>query len=192
MVISGRVRERAIINQSNTASVSKTILGKPLRDGVQCSWAFLSAQIPSWTELVTMCTPICDIYPKTVRETHFPLEKPAASVTELKHSFQLMGFWVWQSPPPQLFHTPAGIQTKILLPPNYSDKCIQLSVVNKINDRIQSLDNLTICNFTIKKKLGNSCPLLVWNVAISLKLGNTFPMSFQNFIRLRSTFPLFI
>ena len=43
--------ERAIINQSNTGTVSKTTLGKLLRDGVERICAFPSSQIPSWTEL---------------------------------------------------------------------------------------------------------------------------------------------
>ena len=36
-------RERDIVNQTNTATVSKATLGKLLRDGVERIWAFLSA-----------------------------------------------------------------------------------------------------------------------------------------------------
>ena len=44
-------RERAIISQKNIGTVSKETLGKLLRDGVECLWTSLSAQIPPWTEL---------------------------------------------------------------------------------------------------------------------------------------------
>ena len=44
-------RERAIVNQTNTGTVSKATLGKLLRDGVERKWAFPSAYMPSWTEL---------------------------------------------------------------------------------------------------------------------------------------------
>ena len=44
-------RERAIINQMKTGTVSKAALGKLLRDGVEHIWAFPNTQIPSWTEL---------------------------------------------------------------------------------------------------------------------------------------------
>ena len=43
--------ERAIINQMNIGTVSKAMLGKLLRDGVEHIWAFSSALILSWTEL---------------------------------------------------------------------------------------------------------------------------------------------
>ena len=43
--------ERAIVNQTNIGTVSKATLGKLLRDGVECIWAFPSAWISSWTEL---------------------------------------------------------------------------------------------------------------------------------------------
>ena len=33
-------RERAIVNQTNTGTVLKATLGKLLRDGVECIWAF--------------------------------------------------------------------------------------------------------------------------------------------------------
>ena len=36
-------RERAIVHQTNTGSVSKATLGKLLRDGIERIWAFLSA-----------------------------------------------------------------------------------------------------------------------------------------------------
>ena len=36
-------RERAIVNQTNTGTVSKATLGKRLRDGVERIWAFSSA-----------------------------------------------------------------------------------------------------------------------------------------------------
>ena len=35
-------QEGAIINQANTGTFSKAMLGKLLRDGVECLWAFLS------------------------------------------------------------------------------------------------------------------------------------------------------
>ena len=38
-----RTRERPIVNQTNIATVSRAILGKLLRDGVERSWAFPSA-----------------------------------------------------------------------------------------------------------------------------------------------------
>ena len=44
-------REKVIVNQTNTETVSKGTLGKRLRDGVERIWAFRSAQIPSSTEL---------------------------------------------------------------------------------------------------------------------------------------------
>ena len=40
-------RERAVVNQINIRIVSKATLGKLLRDGVECIWAFLSTYIPS-------------------------------------------------------------------------------------------------------------------------------------------------
>ena len=46
-------RERAIVNQTNTGTVSKATLGKPLRDGVERIWPFPSAQIPPCTELTS-------------------------------------------------------------------------------------------------------------------------------------------
>ena len=36
-------RERAVVNQTNTGTVSKATLGKILRDGVERIWAFPSA-----------------------------------------------------------------------------------------------------------------------------------------------------
>ena len=36
-------RERAIVHQTNTGSVSKATLGKLLRDGIERLWAFLRA-----------------------------------------------------------------------------------------------------------------------------------------------------
>ena len=36
-------RERAIVNQTNTGTVSKATLGKLLTDGVERIWAFSSA-----------------------------------------------------------------------------------------------------------------------------------------------------
>ena len=36
-------RERAIVNQMHIGTVSKATLGKLLRDGVMCIWAFPSA-----------------------------------------------------------------------------------------------------------------------------------------------------
>ena len=36
-------REGAVISQANTGTISKATLGKLLRDGVERSWAFLSA-----------------------------------------------------------------------------------------------------------------------------------------------------
>ena len=39
-----RGQERAIANQTNTGTISKTKLGKLLRDGVERIWAFPSAQ----------------------------------------------------------------------------------------------------------------------------------------------------
>ena len=35
--------ERAIVHQTNIGTVSKATLGKLLRDGVECIWAFPSA-----------------------------------------------------------------------------------------------------------------------------------------------------
>ena len=40
-------RGRAIVSQTNIGSVSKATLGKLLGEGVELSWAFPSAQIPS-------------------------------------------------------------------------------------------------------------------------------------------------
>ena len=40
-------RERAIVNQTNIGTVSKSTLGKHLRDGVERIWTFLSAYVPS-------------------------------------------------------------------------------------------------------------------------------------------------
>ena len=42
---------RAIISKTNTQTVSKAMLGELLRDGVPHIQAFLSMQVPSWTEL---------------------------------------------------------------------------------------------------------------------------------------------
>ena len=36
-------QEKAIVSQTNIGTVSKTMLGKVLRYGVECMWAFLSA-----------------------------------------------------------------------------------------------------------------------------------------------------
>ena len=44
-------QERAIIIQLNIGTISKAALGNLLRDRVKRFWAFLSAWIPSWTEL---------------------------------------------------------------------------------------------------------------------------------------------
>ena len=44
-------RERAIVNQTNIGAISKATLRKLLRDRVESIWDFLSAWIPSWTEL---------------------------------------------------------------------------------------------------------------------------------------------
>ena len=40
-------QERAIVSQMDIGTVSKAMLGKLLRDGVECIWAFMSAKIPS-------------------------------------------------------------------------------------------------------------------------------------------------
>ena len=40
-------RERAIVSKTNIGTVSKATLGKRLRDGVERTWAFPNAQIPS-------------------------------------------------------------------------------------------------------------------------------------------------
>ena len=45
-------RERAIVNQTNIGTISKAMLGKLLRDGVERIWAFPSTQRPSWTDLI--------------------------------------------------------------------------------------------------------------------------------------------
>ena len=37
-------QERAIISQMNIGTVSKATLRKPLRDGVECIWAFPSTE----------------------------------------------------------------------------------------------------------------------------------------------------
>ena len=37
----------AVVNQTNSGTISTATLGKLTRDGVECTWAFLSAQIPS-------------------------------------------------------------------------------------------------------------------------------------------------
>ena len=37
----------AVVNQTNSGTISTATLGKLIRDGVECTWAFLSAQIPS-------------------------------------------------------------------------------------------------------------------------------------------------
>ena len=42
---------RAIVNQPNIGTVSKVTLGKLLSDWVERIWAFLSTQMPPWTEL---------------------------------------------------------------------------------------------------------------------------------------------
>ena len=44
-------RERAIVSQTDTGTVSKATLRKLLRDGVDRIWAFPSAQMPSRSEL---------------------------------------------------------------------------------------------------------------------------------------------
>ena len=44
-------RERAIVNQTNTGTVSKATLGKLLRDSVERIWAFPCTYIPPSTEL---------------------------------------------------------------------------------------------------------------------------------------------
>ena len=41
-VIYIRTRERAFVNQMNIGTVSKTMLGKPLRDQVERIWVFPS------------------------------------------------------------------------------------------------------------------------------------------------------
>ena len=41
----------AIISQMDIGTISMAMLGKLPRDGVEHLWAFLSTQIPSWTEL---------------------------------------------------------------------------------------------------------------------------------------------
>ena len=46
-----KARERAIVSQTNIRTVSKATLGKLLRDGVERTWTFPSAQIPPWSEL---------------------------------------------------------------------------------------------------------------------------------------------
>ena len=40
-----------IINQTNIRKVSKAMFKKLLRDGLECTLAFLSAETPSWTQL---------------------------------------------------------------------------------------------------------------------------------------------
>ena len=57
-----KVRERAIINQMNTGTVSKATLGKLLRDGVECIYGLFWActyhfEVElSWTDLNYFCT----------------------------------------------------------------------------------------------------------------------------------------
>ena len=46
MIFPESMRE-AIISQMNTGHVSKVMLGKLMRDGVEHIWAFPSAKIPS-------------------------------------------------------------------------------------------------------------------------------------------------
>ena len=44
-------QERAIVSQTNIGTVSKAMLRNPLRDGVECIWAFPSAETWSRIEL---------------------------------------------------------------------------------------------------------------------------------------------
>ena len=41
-------RERSVFNQANIGTVSREALGRLLRDGAECVWAFPSATMPSW------------------------------------------------------------------------------------------------------------------------------------------------
>ena len=45
------LREKAINNQLNIGKVSKTTVGKFMKDGVERVWDFRSALLPPWTEL---------------------------------------------------------------------------------------------------------------------------------------------
>ena len=40
-------RERSVFNQTNIGTVSRATLGRLLRDGVECVWAFPNAAMPS-------------------------------------------------------------------------------------------------------------------------------------------------
>ena len=46
-------REGSVFNQANIGTVSRATLGRLLRDGAECIWAFPSATIPSWAETET-------------------------------------------------------------------------------------------------------------------------------------------
>ena len=46
-------RERSVFNQTNIGTVSRTALGRLLRDGAERVWAFPSATMPSWAETET-------------------------------------------------------------------------------------------------------------------------------------------
>ena len=48
-------QERVIVSQTNIGIISKAMLGKLPRDGVERVWAFPSAWIPSWTKLKCVC-----------------------------------------------------------------------------------------------------------------------------------------
>ena len=52
-----RVDRLAIVHQTNIGTVSKVILGKRLRDGVECTWAFYERIniILNWT---AQCEPV--------------------------------------------------------------------------------------------------------------------------------------
>ena len=45
--------ERSVFNQTNIGTVSRTTLGRLLRDGAERVWAFPSATMPSWAETET-------------------------------------------------------------------------------------------------------------------------------------------
>ena len=46
-------RERSVFNQTNIGTVSRATLGRLLRDGAECVWAFPSATMPSLAETET-------------------------------------------------------------------------------------------------------------------------------------------
>ena len=46
-------REQSVFNQSNVGTVSMATLGRLLRDGAECIWAFPNATVPSWAETKT-------------------------------------------------------------------------------------------------------------------------------------------